>query len=345
MVMVIGNKHPLIMFFVMTALAAGSCSDAPKEKSKNAASSPSPTPSSDGTAKSLTDCNSKKLAWIPVVDDDDSPATCGATLAAFCCSREEILKRFPSRKNELGKIFAQSVDTDGYKVYNCSKPDAKTTIIHYAIIDAAAGKTRYKTTQIDNLAETETNFKGTCPSVTAEDMIVGQAGKTPDSGTAILFTDINAILTASCNGSGCHGTGASFGEYVGNEANFKGDKTEITERIGRAAGASGVMPPTKANLSDANREKIVKFLNPPPATAIAFTAVNSILKASCDGSGCHGTGSTNGAYVDNDANFKSFKDDIIERIGRAAGASGVMPPTKSALSDANNATLIRYLNQ
>jgi hypothetical protein len=80
---------------------------------------------------------------------------------------------------------------------------------------------------------------------------------------------------------------------------------------------------------------------------VAFADVNRILKADCAGSGCHGsagTGSGLVVYEDSEANTKAGKAAILDRIGRAATAAGVMPPGRN-LNAADIDLLTRYLNQ
>jgi len=93
--------------------------------------------------------------------------------------------------------------------------------------------------------------------------------------------------------------------------------------------------------------------SPPPATSANATAsldfttsVNPILTASCAGAGCHGQGSPNGAFVDDQANFVAVGGQVMTRI-TATDPTLVMPPSgvPETLSATDRTTLETYLEQ
>jgi len=93
--------------------------------------------------------------------------------------------------------------------------------------------------------------------------------------------------------------------------------------------------------------------NTTTATSYSFTSdINPILVASCGGSTCHS--STAGApslLVGNEANFKTYKTQVIEKINKSVGEAGVMPPAdattvqKSSFTSDSRQKLIDFLNQ
>lgn len=78
--------------------------------------------------------------------------------------------------------------------------------------------------------------------------------------------------------------------------------------------------------------------------AIAFADANTIIKASCSASGCHGkTGAKSTIFEDNQTNFDAAKTNCKTRV---AATTNPMPPTDSpALTTAAKATLLSYCAQ
>ena len=81
------------------------------------------------------------------------------------------------------------------------------------------------------------------------------------------------------------------------------------------------------------------------SAALTFAGdINPILKNTCAGAGCHGSGSSLEVYIDNETAFIAAKDRVIERLQLTAGQPGVMPPGGN-ISDDRKAKLIRFLSQ
>lgn len=78
-------------------------------------------------------------------------------------------------------------------------------------------------------------------------------------------------------------------------------------------------------------------------TALSFsTDINPILTTSCGTSSCHGSGSTNTIFVDNEANFKAS-------TAKSRLSIGDMPPAdstqKTSFTTANKDKLTQFLSQ
>lgn len=86
--------------------------------------------------------------------------------------------------------------------------------------------------------------------------------ETGSGSTTVSFSDISSIVKTSCGVSGCHGiTGATSTVYENNEANFKAAKASIKDRISRAKTAAGFMPQSPGTLSDADKTKLLNYVN------------------------------------------------------------------------------------
>jgi hypothetical protein len=228
-----------------------------------------------GPAKTLQQCNDAGTAWIAVVNGGQSPSTCGSNLSTWGCCKAAVVGRFPSLAKDLASRIDQNV-TDGYQLYNCSSPQERAHKLHFARFPGD-GKTEYREISIDAFAYDAPN-PDNCPKIPDVDFpdpsqyfgSTGGGSSTPSpspssssggSGTALSFEDdINPIIKAECSASGCHGVaGAASVVYENNESNFKAGSTAIKDRIARAQGVAGVMPPSRA-LSAADRGMILEFL-------------------------------------------------------------------------------------
>jgi hypothetical protein len=275
-----------ILYAVLGISIAFACKE--EEKKPAAATQPpltqQPTTSTGGTtgtvdtpvsgpAKTLQQCNDAGTAWIAVVNSGQSPATCGANLSAWGCCKASVVGRFPSLAKDLASRIDQNV-TDGYQLYNCSSPQERSHKLHFARFPGD-GKTEYRDISIDAFAY-DTPNPDSCPKIPDVDFpdpsqyfgSTGGGTATPDptpssggSGTSLSFDDdINTIIKTECATSGCHGvTGAASVVYENNETNFKAGAAAIKDRIARAQGVAGVMPPSRA-LSNADRGAILQFL-------------------------------------------------------------------------------------
>ena len=70
---------------------------------------------------------------------------------------------------------------------------------------------------------------------------------------------INPILAKNCSGGGCHGVGTALQEYVGNFDKVTRSRGSILNRISRAEGAPGRMPPN--GLDAAELTTLSTYLN------------------------------------------------------------------------------------
>jgi hypothetical protein len=74
-----------------------------------------------------------------------------------------------------------------------------------------------------------------------------------------FFEQINPILAQNCSGGGCHGVGTALQEYVGNFDKVTRSRGSILNRISRAEGAPGRMPPN--GLDAAALASLSSYLN------------------------------------------------------------------------------------
>jgi len=119
---------------------------------------------------SLEQCAAEGRAWVAVVDNGARPPMCGDPLASFCCSREEVLGRFPAKSGDLAGIFARNIDADGFTLYHCSKNGPTSTTLHFGRISDGSMTTQYRSTTISRLPETDTGNASACPVVTTDDL-------------------------------------------------------------------------------------------------------------------------------------------------------------------------------
>jgi hypothetical protein len=159
-----------------------------------------------GPGQTLEDCAKESKAWRAVVNSGKSPASCSTeTLVDWCCTREEVLARFPSIADKLKVKFDQYVDKEKLKLYNCSKDGDKTTF-HFALISGAS--TTYKTTFVTGIAPFETGHDNkSCVAVTTADLggIIPAADTDSDAtdsdATDSDATDSDATDAGSSDGS------------------------------------------------------------------------------------------------------------------------------------------------
>ena len=95
----------------------------------------------------------------------------------------------------------------------------------------------------------------------------GSDKKTDETSTTakLDFTkDINPIIVASCADAACHGkSGAAANVYEDNETTLKANKTDCIRRLKLVStdpDYADFMPRGKT-LSDANKQKLIDFLN------------------------------------------------------------------------------------
>lgn len=122
------------------------------------------------TGKSLEQCTDEKKAWRAVVDSGKSPAECTEALVAWCCTRNEVLARFPTAATKLDAEFSRYIDNDKHVLYHCSTDGVSRTTFHMAKVDGA--RVYYRTLYVEKLFPVETGHDGNCPEVTTKDLSV-----------------------------------------------------------------------------------------------------------------------------------------------------------------------------
>lgn len=147
----------------------------------------------------LDGCNSQNLAWVAVVNG--AAGACGDALADWCCTEDEVMKRFPSMAAQLQPKF-QEFTGKGLKLYNCSVANGKTSF-HFGGMDG--GGMHYRTIYLSGLMASPTGLAAAspqCPKVTLADMgITAQVA----GGGAATSTD------TSGSGGSSGGAGSSDG--------------------------------------------------------------------------------------------------------------------------------------
>jgi hypothetical protein len=125
----------------------------------------------------LDDCNGENKLWIPVVGGK-LEAKCGEALVDWCCTRAEIIKRFPSFADKLDAKFNEvEGGSPKYKLYNCSAVAGKTSF-HFAIGDSAG--VHYKTVYAPADAAAGDPKDASCTAVTMADLNLKKAGSEDD---------------------------------------------------------------------------------------------------------------------------------------------------------------------
>jgi hypothetical protein len=143
------------------------------EGSPSSSGSGSPSSDSSGgatglTGKTLEQCQAQGKAWIAVVDNGNSPATCGASLATWCCTEDEIGKRYPSLAEKLSGDFAPIV-AGGHKLYACSKESDSKTTFHFAKFEN--GRISYQYRYIEKIFEVDSESPDSaCQKVSTADL-------------------------------------------------------------------------------------------------------------------------------------------------------------------------------
>jgi hypothetical protein len=83
-----------------------------------------------------------------------------------------------------------------------------------------------------------------------------------NNSTATSFAEIAPIIKNSCGLTGCHGvSGAKSLIFENNEANIKSSKASIKDRLSRSKTDKLYMPQSPGVLSDADKAKILNYLN------------------------------------------------------------------------------------
>lgn len=114
------------------------------------------------TGPGLEACAAQGLAWRAVVNG--GPGQCSAeTLVKWCCSKENVLVRFPGSAESLANKFRE-YDGLGLKLYHCSAGSEKTTFHFGRFKD---GSMLYKTLYIATPPR-DTLEPDQCPKVSSE---------------------------------------------------------------------------------------------------------------------------------------------------------------------------------
>ncbi len=117
-------------------------------------------------AKSLEQCTTERKAWRAVVDSGATPSDCIETLVNWCCTRPEILKRFPTIANVIDTKFKDLIDQQKYVLYHCSFDGAGRYTFHLGNIKA--GVTNYKVVYVSGISPVNQPPASECPAVTTE---------------------------------------------------------------------------------------------------------------------------------------------------------------------------------
>ncbi len=218
-------------------------------------------------AKTLEQCTAESKAWRAVVGGGAQPADCTESLVTWCCTRQEVGKRFPTMAADIEAKFAQFIDTEGHVLYHCSQDTAtKKTTFHLAKI--SNGSVSYKTVFVSDVFPVDTGSTGACTAVKTDDLIAAGTAHpittdtATNTGTTLSFaTDIMPILAATCGGSACHvggGSLAAASQWLDDETKFRASDTKA-----RLGDATRPMPPsTSTQLSAGDKDKLLKFLTP-----------------------------------------------------------------------------------
>src|SRR5262245_30774727 len=78
-------------------------------------------------------------------------------------------------------------------------------------------------------------------------------------------------------------------------------------------------------------------------TEPTWAQVNTVLKANCSDSGCHGTTNPYSQYVDKESAYKTISTANRARIGTTKSDS-MPPPDSDALTATEKATLLNYFD-
>ncbi len=104
---------------------------------------PEPKPGSLPDAKktefkaSFDACANANTSWVAVTGTNGAPS-CGGALVPWCCTREQITKRFPETAAALETRFKTFVDEAGLRLYHCSVDPEGKTRFHFVRFDQQA---------------------------------------------------------------------------------------------------------------------------------------------------------------------------------------------------------------
>ncbi len=113
-------------------------------------------------------CQAEHKAWRPIVDDGRLPPDCIEDLVSWCCTRSEILTRFPTVANVLEAKFKYLIDQQGHKLYHCSYNDKSRYTFHLAKISSIG--TSYKVVYVNGVTPLNKPDPSQCKSVRSEDL-------------------------------------------------------------------------------------------------------------------------------------------------------------------------------
>lgn len=121
-------------------------------------------------SRTLEQCTAEKKAWRAVVDGGKSPSDCVEQLVDWCCTRAEVLARFPTMATALDAKFATAIDADKNVLYHCSYDDAtKRYKFHMGKI-ASTGSVSYKWLYVEQVFPVDTGNDGSCAEVKTDDL-------------------------------------------------------------------------------------------------------------------------------------------------------------------------------
>lgn len=139
---------------------------------KEGTGSTASTTTAPANSKSLEQCTAEKRAWRAVVDSGKAPTDCAEPLVDWCCTRKEVLARFPTMATALEARFEQMLDVNKNTLYHCSyDATSKRYKFHAAKIDSN-GVTSYAWAYVEEVFPIDTGNKGSCKVVTTNDLKV-----------------------------------------------------------------------------------------------------------------------------------------------------------------------------
>jgi hypothetical protein len=114
----------------------------------------------------LEGCAEQGKSWVGV--DSTGNGSCGDPLSTFCCTKEELVARFPSVSDKLAVKIDGNV-AGGYKLYHCSESGNNYTF-HFGQGKGGGSGFSYKYVSFSGTGTDTGNPTDSCPVVTSEDL-------------------------------------------------------------------------------------------------------------------------------------------------------------------------------
>lgn len=209
-------------------------------------------------------CIETHTVWVPTgAMSGNAAGGCGARQVDWCCSFDEIKRRFLGDAAAVARRIQPLLD-DGFEIYGCAGAPAGKTEVH--LLKVARKELRHDSVLVGGLDDSMASGE-VCAG--GDGVILGmlQEASTEalpeehDPAPSVAEQRVSSVLEKRCGGS-CHGPSAQASlRFVENLPNARIRAREILARLAVPPGGDGRMPPGSQDLPDADREALETYFS------------------------------------------------------------------------------------